>query len=272
MTTRTTEQTAAATTGNHGIPIISNEKLLQLYITMVKCRALKESVRALYGKRKITGCGGAAVGQEAAIVGVTIDLLPEDTIVSQRRDLIAGIIKEEPLDQILASLFAPTDSHHFDDRLKFAIETSQANKAKKNGKIAVAFLGDHAVSSGSWHKAIKVAGAQQLPILFVCQTDLANAPEILNLQAESCGFPVITVDGSDAIAIYRVATEAIIHARKSNGPTLIECLFESTAAHDPILKMEICLSQNGLIREELKLEAGAFTQELNSAIEAAGKP
>ena len=39
--------------GNHGFSLISNEKLLQLYTAMVKCRMIEERVRALLERGKI---------------------------------------------------------------------------------------------------------------------------------------------------------------------------------------------------------------------------
>jgi pyruvate dehydrogenase E1 component alpha subunit len=78
------------------------------------------------------------------------------------------------------------------------------------------------------------------------------------------------VDGRDVVAVYRVATESVTHARKGNGPTLIECIFDPTEAHDPILKMEAYLTRKGLFREAWKLEEVAnFTQELDAVTEAA---
>ena len=70
--------------------------------------------------------------------------------------------------------------------------------------------------------------------------------------------PVITVDGSDAVAVYRVASESINRARMGRGPTLIECSAWDTnpgrrrqtgrAARldDPIDAMETYLMGKGL--------------------------
>ncbi len=115
-----------------------------------------------------------------------------------------------------------------------------------------------------------------MPILFVCQPSLSNSEaqtgiEEIGLDAQACGLPAITVDGSDVVAVYRVATEAITHARKGNGATLIAC----TAFHsdhspesDPILKMEAYLSRKSLFSAELKREVtGSFTMELDAAIQ-----
>jgi pyruvate dehydrogenase E1 component alpha subunit len=116
-------------------------------------------------------------------------------------------------------------------------------------------MGGESTASGSRREAFEVASAQQLPILFVCQRNLEAVQE--NLDAQSCGFPNLTVDGSDVVAVYRVATESIAHARKGNGPTLIECCFDRSIAHDPIQKMELYLAGKGLFNQQLSSKAAA---------------
>jgi TPP-dependent pyruvate/acetoin dehydrogenase alpha subunit len=283
MTTTTTEQNAAAPAGNHRFSLISNEKLLQLYTSMVKCRIIQERAQTLFEQGQFAGNFGAGVGLEAATVGVVIDLLPEDTVAPSHGDLISGFVTGEPLSKIFGRLFVRTAGPELasqpGDQLHRATSAALANKKKNNGRIAVAFLGDRTTSLNFWHEEIKTAGTQQLPILFVCHSnrgpesgnlsDQASAEEIA-LQEEACGFPWITVDGNDAVAVYRVATEAIVHARKGNGPTLIECRLDRSEVHDPILKMEAYLLRKGLFSEELKLEAAAgFISELAAAVKTA---
>jgi pyruvate dehydrogenase E1 component alpha subunit len=77
------------------------------------------------------------------------------------------------------------------------------------------------------------------------------------------------VDGNDVVAVYRVATESIAHARKGNGPTLIECMIERSKAHDPIRKMERYLKRKGLFSREMKFEViNGFTKHLDASIKA----
>jgi pyruvate dehydrogenase E1 component alpha subunit len=86
------------------------------------------------------------------------------------------------------------------------------------------------------------------------------------------GIPVIPVDGNDVVAVYRVSTEAITHARKGNGPTLIDCIFEPSEARDPLLQMETYLTRKGLFSEVWKHQvAAAFKRELDDAVEAAAR-
>jgi TPP-dependent pyruvate/acetoin dehydrogenase alpha subunit len=269
--TRTKEQSAAALAGKPDFSIISNEKLLQLYAAMVKCRALDERVQILFPRSKLTGKGGS-VSLEAVAVGVALDLLPEDTVAASLGDLIVNYIHGEPLDKLFARLCARATRPSPAAQLKLAAVAAQANKAAKNGKIALAFSSN---GSGFSLEALKAAGDRQLPILFVCQSRLpAEQPRGKKQTgaAEICGIPVIPVDGSDVVAVYRVATEAITHARKGNGPTLIDCIFEPSESRDPLLQMKTYLTRKGLFSEEGKLQVAAvFKRELDDAVEAAAR-
>jgi TPP-dependent pyruvate/acetoin dehydrogenase alpha subunit len=107
--------------------------------------------------------------------------------------------------------------------------------------------------------------------------------------------PAISVDGNDAVAIYRVASESISRARQGRGPTLIDCqsfrIFGSSRVplpkanpssgngrsvvipagmnDDPITNMEQYLSRKGLFREEHRTSvAEAFGRELDAVLAA----
>jgi TPP-dependent pyruvate/acetoin dehydrogenase alpha subunit len=234
--------------------LISNEKLLQLYATMVKCRMLEERARVLFKQGRFSGNYYAAVGQEASVVGVAIDLKPEDTIGPSHRDFITNFVKGAPVEKMFAQLFAReaspdkgrsspahmgyaplnviTPSSTIAAQLNIATGVALASKMQKNGRIAVAFSGDGSTSLGFWHEALNFAAVQSLPILFVVQNNLWAESVNMKFQtrvadisekAKAYGIPGITVDGNDVVAVYRVAYEAIARARQDRGPTLIEC-------------------------------------------------
>jgi len=273
--TRTKEQSAAALAGKPGFSIISNEKLLQLYAAMVKCRALEERVQLPFPRSKPTGLRGSA-SREAVAVGVAIDLLPEDTVAASPGDLFVHFIWNEihgePLDKLFIYLNSHTARPSPAAQFKLATVAAQAKKAAKNGRISVAFSSN---GSSFSPESLKAASDRQLPILFVRQTRLPAEPPRGKMQTgatEACGIPVIPVDGNDAVAVYRVSTEAITHARKGNGPTLIDCIFEHSEARDPLLRMETYLTRKGLFSEEGKRQvAAAFKRELDDAVEAAAR-
>jgi pyruvate dehydrogenase E1 component alpha subunit len=161
-----------------------------------------------------------------------------------------------------------------------------ANRIQDTKNIAVAFLGGESAASGSCTEALHFAGVNQLPILFVSH----NSQQIEGINFKAIGVPSITVDGNDVVAVYRVACEAITHARRGNGPTLIECKSfalsgakslgsalhnepkqtKNGSGNDPIVNMETYLAGKGLFRKEFKGKiVAAFTRDLDDALESA---
>jgi TPP-dependent pyruvate/acetoin dehydrogenase alpha subunit len=259
MTTTTIEQAAAQLAGHQGFSIISDEKLRQLYLSMVKGRLLAERLRSFGGQDG----RDAGAGHEAAAVGVLAGLLPEDAVGTAPGNLIVRFLRNEIQGKPLEELLAHDAEPDFAGQLKLTLRAAQASKAAGKGKIAVVFSdGD----SGFSEKALKRANAKRLPVLFIRPTSVLSETS----RAQVCGVPVIPVDGGDVVAVYRVATESITHARKGNGPTLMECVFDPTEAHDRIVKMEAYLTRKGLFREAWKREELAkFTRRLDAAIHAA---
>jgi pyruvate dehydrogenase E1 component alpha subunit len=302
MTSRTKEQGAAEPAGNNGFTLISNEKLLQLYTTMLKCRMIEERARALFKQGGAAGNGFLSPGQEAAVVAVAIDLLPKDVIAPSHRDFMLHFIEGEPLRTIFGRLLARPDRpvEGIASQLDIATKAAQSNKKKKNGKIAVAFCGDSSASLSSLPSAFDLASAQRLPLLFIFQSNRSVFQNDRSIQPASLArrsqapdsaalvrvLPWITVDGNDVVAVYRVATEAVTQARKGNGPTLIECRpyspqsragtapgksrapdrVQRSNPHDPILNMENYLTGKGIFSPKIKREAvTAFSSELDAA-------
>lgn len=284
MTVKHKEKPAAAAPSiQNGFSLISNEKLLQLYASMLKCRMLEERVRSLRKKSRLQG-NPAAVCQEATAVGVILDLGPEDTIAPLPGDVIASFIKGVPLDEIFASLREPVPVGHaalhmlpscssLATQLALAAGVSLAGKMEKNSRITVAFCGDLRPLPEPCQEAMRFAGIHRLPILYICWNRWPDEDMALKIQA--CGLPCITVDGNDAVAVYRVASESIAHARKGNGPTLIECITglgsgpqdeQPPSAGDSLLNMERYLTRKGLFCEQSKRQIVAgFGRELDAA-------
>lgn len=327
MATKVKEPVAAAadvkSASNGGKPLISNEKLKQLYSTMVKCRLFEERARTLKKQARFKGNYYAAVGQEAAAVGAGIDLRPEDTVAPSHRDFILGLIKGVPLTAMFSQLYgrstspdkgrsapahggyAPlniiTPASTIAAQLNIGTGIALANQMKKNDNVVVAFSGEGSTSLGFWHEALNFAGVRNLPIVFVCQNNLwAESVSVklqtkvddISLKATGYGFPGITVDGNDVIAMYRVAQEAISRARTGGGPTLIEAKtyrwyghseidpakyrtaeeVEEWKAKDPVAAMERYLTGKGLFSTEWKQHfTEEFVKQMDDAIEVAEK-
>jgi TPP-dependent pyruvate/acetoin dehydrogenase alpha subunit len=269
----------ATLAGNKGFSLISNEKLLQLYVSLLKCRMINEGVQALLNRRGAGRNGIAVEGREAAAVGVAIDLLPADRVFPSDCDFIVNFINGDPLTGVVRSLIESVTTPKSFDGINLAMAAAMANKAEKNGRIAVAFFSEESGAASFRHEALANAADNRLPMLFVCHSRLATgssngwvrpSSETNDLKAPQCSIPVIPVDSSDVVAVYRVATEAIAHARKGNGATLIDCVACSpgSAQIDSIAKMEAYLSRKGLFHEGLGHEvATGFSRQLDAAIE-----
>jgi TPP-dependent pyruvate/acetoin dehydrogenase alpha subunit len=293
MTTRTKQQLAVASTpkGKKSFSLISDEKLISLYAAMLKARLFDERAKGLFARVKFPGASVSATGREAAIVGVALDLLPEDVIGPSPLGVIAAFVKGASLKELLGQLIAGADNARRTRDMGYgaliAAGAAMVNKSQDNKKIAVSFLSGP--STAPWLDALGFAGVHKLPILFV---SWVSARAGLNgLKTENLGIPCIAVDGSDVVAVYRVACEAIVHARKGNGPTLIECATHhlrgrspiaaakrrkleksSGTPSDPILNMENYLAGKGLFHKKIKTGiVGNFSNDLDAAIDAVRK-
>ena len=278
---------ASAAPPHNGFSLISNDKLLQIYSTMLRCRMLEERIRVLAKQNGLTEAY-AAKSHEAAAVGFGVDLLPGDTLAPSPRGLIPCFVKGLSVSRIFSALAASPGrartpytplklippSLSLSAQLDRAIAAARENKARKNKKIVLAFCGNSNASPDLLHQAIHRAGKLRLPILLVCHSDLDG--EDLCIMAENCGFPGVVVDGDDAVAAYRVATEAIAHARRGNGPTLIDCKpwphsssksGKRQTVRNPILNMEKYLVRKGLFDKKFKSKVTAnFRRELDLAL------
>jgi hypothetical protein len=107
-----------------------------------------------------------------------------------------------------------------------------------------------AKEQADFRNACNFAARHKLPILFVVANSLTpekpQAVDLRTLYAEF-GIPVFSVDANDAIAAYRVATEALHNARHLRGPCVIEALTvrENKDIADPLTLLAGYMEQHG---------------------------
>lgn len=297
---------AESSSGQPTFSLISNEKLLQIYSAMVRCRMVEERAGRIAGQSHASSgpVSGRTEHHEACVVGVAVDLEPEDAISSTPGDLLCPFMKGEPPERIFARLIStspgkrkersfsapPGDSHlhmipssaSVAAQLNIAAGVALAHKMRKSGKIVAAFFRENSASLGPAEQALQFAGCQALPILFVARHSSASPSANgrrpvrdgdLSAKAQAFGIPGIVVDNHDAVAVYRVAHEAIVRARKGRGPTLIECTgyrlpgqTPEASTHDPIANMETYLARKRLFTPDLRQSIfDGFKKELDEA-------
>jgi 2-oxoisovalerate dehydrogenase E1 component alpha subunit len=233
---------------------LTKDQVLEMYYKMALARAVGERERMLnrMGKGPFAVTGE---GQEAAQVGVAYALRPgHDWIVPYYRDLgVALTVGQTARDLLLAHLSRAEDissggrnmpSHFSDPKLRIvsgsacvgtqaphAAGIALASKLRKLDEVTAVFFGDGATSTGDVHESMNLAGVHKLPVIFVCEhnqyaisvpwTNQGSVDSVAK-RAEGYGFPGVSVDGNDVLAVYDAAKAAVRRARDGDGPTFIE--------------------------------------------------
>jgi TPP-dependent pyruvate/acetoin dehydrogenase alpha subunit len=282
--------------------LVSNEKLLAIYSAMIRCRMLEQRATALFQQGRLASDLHASFGREAASAGVGIDLQPNDALSIAPGDWLPAFVKGMPLEKLLRMLASPSAQLNLhpsaspsDFELKNTLAVDEAHrpesvrdravaaKAAGEGAIVAAILPSSDELIQPWHSILVEAASKRLPIVFVHHVAVAaaNRPSESpanrkgqNPDALFHGVPAIAVDACDAVAVYRVAYEAIIRARQGRGATLLECLahndtsVEANAnAGDPISSMENYLKRKGIEPEQHRQQiVAASNRDLELAI------
>lgn len=180
----------------------------------------------------------------------------------------------------------------------FVIATGvgMALKRRGEGDVVVHFFGDGTSNRGTFHESLNWSAVQKLPVIYFCENNgmavsvpasRSTAVDDISARAAGYGVPGVSVDGSDAAAVYEAMTEAVVHARRGEGPTLIEAKVtrmyghfigdpqayrpdrDEAAARDPLPRFQQLLIDGGALDpggvEEMEAEIAA---EIDTAVEA----
>lgn len=259
---------------------LKRDALRRLYAAMLKCRMVEGHIARVVHRRHLPKDYVPAIGREATEVGATLDLGADDVIAPARRSLVAHIVRGVSLAEIFQGLLQarqPTEANKGGLKILPAPRTLAAQLAMASGmafanrmlgkEAAVIALAGYA-GDKSLQPVLEYASANRLPVVFVLETQArvgTRLDEGLMRMGSAAQMPGLVVDGNDAIAVYRVAHEAIKRARQGYGPALIECRRErghsrraangrSNSAADPLTFMEQFLEAQGLWAGEWKKE------------------
>ena len=276
--------------------LVSNEKLLAIYSAMIKCRMLEQRATELFQQGRLASDLHASSGREAESAAIAIDLQPNDALSIASGDWLPAFVKGMPIEKLLRTLASPSshlDGHSttaasdlelkiplaFDEahRPQSVRESAIAAQGAKDGAIVTAIL-PSAELLQPWHSLLADAASQRLPIVFVhyVSNQLSETPanrKGKNPDALFHGVPAIAVDAWDAVAVYRVAYEAILRARQGRGATLLECLAHldtsvetNENAGDPVSSMENYLKRKGIEPKQHSQQiVAAFNRDLELA-------
>jgi acetoin:2,6-dichlorophenolindophenol oxidoreductase subunit alpha len=169
-------------------------------------------------------------------------LRPGDTVAPSGTRWISSRLPDGPLAQMMSELFpeqgeetvlnAIPDPSMSSAQAAIATGLALGYQRQNAGGVVVVLSDRTLLADAATSEALAFAGNRKLPIIYVVEKNLweglnsvtaRGSDDELRVRALQYGFPVIPVDGNDAIAVYRVAQEALARARKNGGPTLVEC-------------------------------------------------
>ncbi len=230
----------------------NNAELLRMFSAMLRARVFDGKAINLQRTGKL-GTYAPCLGQEASHVGVGAALRPEDCAAIVYREIGTLFWRGVRMTDVL--LYWGGDErgndfaiprHDFPWCVPIATQTlhaagaAMAFKIRKEPRCALAFIGDGGTSEGSFYEALNIAGARQLPIVFVIVNnkwaisvpiEQQTAAQTLAQKAIAAGIPGVQVDGNDVIAVRDCTQRALDKARAGGGPTVIEALSYRLSDH-----------------------------------------
>lgn len=220
---------------------------------MLEIRSAEEEIQSLFLQNLIRGTTHLCIGQEACSIGVAWAMQKGDTMTCTYRGHGHALALGMPLKALMAEMMGKESgccqgkggSMHMIDasigllganaivgaQLPIAVGAALTSQVKKQGKVAVTFMGDGATNIGAFHESLNMAAIWKLPVVFCIENNMygeyspvARTTPVTDLavRAASYNIPGLMVDGQDVETVYAAAKEAIDRARRGEGPTLLE--------------------------------------------------
>jgi 2-oxoisovalerate dehydrogenase E1 component alpha subunit len=191
----------------------------------------------------------------------------------------------------LVSLSSPVAT-----QMLHAVGIAMAAKIRGTDQVAMSSMGEGSANQGDVHEGLNFAGVHKLPFVLVVENNgyAISVPmskqmpiEDVADRAAGYGMPGIVVDGSDVLACYAVAREAVARARRGEGSTFIEAKVIRLTAHssddqqtkyrtaeelaelaekDPLPRFRAQLKDAGVLTDELEAKIAA---EVKAEVEEA---
>jgi TPP-dependent pyruvate/acetoin dehydrogenase alpha subunit len=247
-------------------PLISNEQIRHLYVTLLRTRLLRE-------RNRLKTTAAPLVAREALVTGTVTHLKEQDALMPVFGDQLAALARGHSVRRVLSSsaLEGVLASHNAPGT-RFALATGYAMARRGTGEITLAFSGPGITSLDALRPTLAYAAQHKLGIVFVIET-AAHADVSSARHTAPLGLYGIPVDGNDVVALYRVAQESIQRARRGVGPTLIDCkpwplASKPDGSADPVRRLEAALERRGLGTGKLKERTiASFRRELTAGVQ-----
>ena len=292
--------------------MVSEERLRDFLREMLLIRRFEEKVEELFRHGELPGFLHVAIGQEAAEVGVCAAMEDGDVFGSTHRAHGHTLARGTTPDQLMAELYGKLEgcshgyggSMHLYDvargnlganavvggGLPALVGAGLAFKMRDEPRVAVAFFGDGATNTGTFHESMNLAQLWKAKTLFVCENNAwaestpgwQHSPvwDDISKRALAYDMRAIKVDGQDVEETYEKAREALAYIRSGQGPVLLDVETyrmhghfigdpqayrsdddRATAAdHDPLVRTRERIGVTDAEWEELEAEVKAIVE------------
>ena len=228
------------------------DALISLYRAMTETRVFDTKAINLQRTGKL-GTYASSLGHEATHVGLAAAMLEDDVLAPSYREtgtlLYRGVRPEELLlywgGDERGSDFADAKNDFpycvpIATQCLHAAGAAMAFQLRGETRCAVSLNGDGGTSEGAFYEAMNIAGARNLPVIFIVinnkwaisvPIEQQTATQTLAQKSVAAGIPGIQVDGNDVIAVQHWVERALTRARNGEGACLIETVTYRLSDH-----------------------------------------
>ncbi len=233
---------------------VSEERLSDFLREMLLIRRFEEKVEERFRAGELPGFLHVAIGQEAAEVGVCAAMEDGDVFTSTHRAHGHTLARGTHPNALMAELYGKIEGcshgyggsmHLYDVErgnmganavvaggLPAMVGAGLAFKLRDEPRVAVAFFGDGATNTGTFHESLNLAQLWKTRTVFVCENNAwaestpgwQHSPvwNDMSKRAKAYDMRAIKIDGQNVEDAYEKAREAFEHARSGEGPVFLD--------------------------------------------------
>lgn len=222
--------------------------------SMLRIRAVEETIAKRYAEGKMRCPTHLCTGQEGVSAGVGLALRTDDLAVSTHRAHGHYVGKGGDLRRMMAEIYGKETgcsagkggSMHLIDRsvgfmgstaivgntVPVGVGLGLSIQLNKTDQVSCVFLGDAVVEEGVFFESVNFAVVRRLPVLFVCENNLYSVYSPLSVRQPAgrsiagmvagLGIETHSGDGNDAAGVYEVAARAVQTIRRDQRPVFLE--------------------------------------------------